>query len=206
MSAFWAAKQAAQMQKKERKSGGLRKPGNKTGDAKSAQAMRMYALSPMLAAAETAVLTGDEKRAAAYYMNFSSTPRNSRTCCPRKRNPSRAWCGEDLSLGAVQFAIGRWARTPAVCLQAVAGSRAWALARPRCKLPPTCCNRCVDPERYVPFLNSRRPWSNTAAERSADADSRSASASLLAMVTCAPAAFRSRQLKSYERFVFHDEH
>lgn len=36
----------------------------KTGDAKSAHVMRMYALNQMLAEAETAVLTGDNERAA----------------------------------------------------------------------------------------------------------------------------------------------
>ncbi len=40
--------------------------GTKTGDAKSANVMRVYALNQMLAAAETAVLTGEEKRAAEY--------------------------------------------------------------------------------------------------------------------------------------------
>jgi hypothetical protein len=40
--------------------------GTKTGDVKSANVMRVYALNQMLAAAETAILTGDEKQAAEY--------------------------------------------------------------------------------------------------------------------------------------------
>ena len=40
--------------------------GTKTGDRKSAHVMRMYALSQMLAAAESSILTGEDVRAAEY--------------------------------------------------------------------------------------------------------------------------------------------